>query len=95
MTFVAYRFIPHLVQRLSVEVDSALLHIMRCRSHSPRIERFKVRKIVSSMEQFEEIRFSTLHPFTIRFSKKVIRHRVPLLRINALEMDFLFRSDEF
>jgi len=86
--------IPHMVQRLSLEADSALLHGMRCPSQSPWIARFKVRKIVSSIQCFEDIQFSTLHPLTIRFSKKVIRHRAPPIRINALEMDFLFNLVE-
>ncbi|XXG82762.1 hypothetical protein AAC387_Pa10g0654 [Persea americana] len=87
--------IPHLVQRLSIEADSALLHDMRCPSQSPWIARFKVLKIVSSIQRFEEIQFSTLHPCTIRFSKKVIHHRVPPIRINALEMGFLSHLVEF
>ena len=65
------QIIPNLATHICIEADSELTQALRCPTQSPWTARFQVRKIVSSMNRFENIHFSIMHPHTIQFSKKV------------------------
>ena len=76
---------------ITIETDASLQKMLLNPEQSDWRMRFKARKLHALVTSFDHVRFSPLHPHTVRFSKLRSRFSGPPM-LNVDNIDILYNS---
>eukprot|EP00268_Persea_americana_P015669 TRINITY_DN17339_c0_g1_i2.p1 TRINITY_DN17339_c0_g1~~TRINITY_DN17339_c0_g1_i2.p1 ORF type:complete len:140 (+),score=17.89 TRINITY_DN17339_c0_g1_i2:40-420(+) len=89
--FQLMQLVPADASPITIETDASLQNILLHPDQSEWLMRFQARRVHALFNSFHHVRFSPLHPHTVRFSKLISRLSGPPM-LNVDNIDILYSS---